>query len=72
MNIDPDRMILAGLRFRLGVEHAITRSIALRAYADAMEQLGWGELVQGVKLPRALWDPPPFNVSLGFGPVYTF
>ena len=72
VNIDPDRTSRLGLGFRFGGERALTHSIALRAYFDAVLDPNPGVLKYAATTNLAIWHAPALSASAGFGPAMTF
>lgn len=72
LNIDPDRTSRLGLGFRFGGERAVTHTIALRAYVDAVLDTNPGVLKYVTTTDPTIWHTPALSASVGLGPVMTF
>lgn len=72
LRFDPDHTSSLGFGFRFGAERALTQTIALRAYVDAVFGPNPAVLKYTTTTSATIWHTPPLSASVGFGPAMTF
>jgi hypothetical protein len=69
--VNPSRLPVVDLGFRLGSDWPVTPWLAIRAYADVSLRLH-SNIIQTTSAYLTVWRQPFLSGSLGLGPIFTF